>query len=95
VNEIKEAIHTLRYAIFWDITRRCVIIVYRRFGIMYRSHLQGSRVPEEKKTDHLYRRCRVYVAGGRLSFLLGLLSLEDGIDTLSRNVGKQLPHDAE
>jgi hypothetical protein len=28
------------------------------------------------------------------SFLLGLLNLEDGTDTLSRNAGKQLPHDA-
>jgi hypothetical protein len=27
-------------------------------------------------------------------FLLGLLTREDGTDTLSRNVGKQLPHDA-
>jgi hypothetical protein len=26
--------------------------------------------------------------------LLGLLALEDGTDTLSRNVGKQLPQDA-
>jgi hypothetical protein len=25
--------------------------------------------------------------------LLGLLTREDGTDTLSRNVGKQLPHD--
>jgi hypothetical protein len=27
-------------------------------------------------------------------FLLGLLTREDGTDTLSRNVGKQLPHAA-
>jgi hypothetical protein len=26
--------------------------------------------------------------------LLGLLTREDGTDTLSRNVGKQLPHNA-
>jgi hypothetical protein len=30
----------------------------------------------------------------RLSFPLGLLTREDGTDTLSRNVGKQLPHNA-
>jgi hypothetical protein len=29
-----------------------------------------------------------------LSRLLGLLTREDGTDTLSPNVGKQLPHDA-
>jgi hypothetical protein len=51
-------------ALFWDITRRRVVIVYRRFGTTYRSHR------------------------------LGLLTLEVGIDTLSRNFGKKLPHDA-
>jgi hypothetical protein len=35
-----------------------------------------------------------YVISCWLSFLLGLLTREDGTDTLSRNVGKQLPHDA-
>jgi hypothetical protein len=29
-------------ALFWDITRRGVVIVYRRFGTTCRSHLQGS-----------------------------------------------------
>jgi hypothetical protein len=36
---------------------------------------------------------RVIVIGW-LSFLLGILTLEDGTDTLSRNVSKQLSHDA-
>jgi hypothetical protein len=31
---------------------------------------------------------------GYFPFLLGLLTREDGTDTLSRNVGLQLPHDA-
>jgi hypothetical protein len=40
-------------------------------------------------------RDNVSVPSSRVfSFLLGLLTLEDGTDTLSRNVGKQLPHDA-
>jgi hypothetical protein len=64
----------IRSALFWDITRRRVVIVYRRFGTTYRSHFQGSRVLEK--------------------ILLRLLTLEDGTDTLSRNVGKQLTHDA-
>jgi hypothetical protein len=41
-------------ALFWDITRRLVVIVYHK----------------------------------------GLLTREDGVDTLPRNVGKQLPQDA-
>jgi hypothetical protein len=68
----------MRYAIFWDITRRGVVIVYRRFGTKCRSHLHGSRV-------------RSYLHGSRV---LRLLTSEDGTDTLSRNVGKHLPHDA-
>jgi hypothetical protein len=33
----------IRSALFWDIARRRVVSVYRRFGATYRSHLQGSR----------------------------------------------------
>jgi hypothetical protein len=43
----------MKSVVFWVITRRRVVIIYRRFG-----------------------------------------TREDGTDTLSRNVGKQLPHDA-
>jgi hypothetical protein len=34
----------LRSALFWDITQRRVVNVYRCFGTTYRSHLRGSRV---------------------------------------------------
>jgi hypothetical protein len=34
----------MRSALFWDITQHCVVIVYRRFETMYRSHFHGSRV---------------------------------------------------
>jgi len=30
-------------ALFWTITQRMVVALYRRFGTIYRSHLQGSR----------------------------------------------------
>jgi hypothetical protein len=30
-----------RSALFWGITRSRVVIIYRRFGTTYRSHLQG------------------------------------------------------
>jgi hypothetical protein len=32
-------------ALFWDISKLRVAIIYRRFGTKYRSHLQGSRSP--------------------------------------------------
>jgi hypothetical protein len=32
-----------RSALFWDITQRRVVILYRHFGTTYRSHLQESR----------------------------------------------------
>jgi hypothetical protein len=59
-------------------------ILYRRFGTTYRSHLQGLRVQEENKAG----------TACQLSFLLELLTTENGTDTLSRNVGKGLPFDA-
>jgi hypothetical protein len=40
---------TKRYALFWDITRRRVVIVYRRFGTTYRSQFHGPRVRVGKK----------------------------------------------
>jgi hypothetical protein len=33
----------IRSALFWDITQRRVVIIYRRFGTTYRSHLFPSR----------------------------------------------------
>jgi len=32
----------LRNALFWVITQRVVVISYRRFRTIYRSHFQGS-----------------------------------------------------
>ena len=96
-------------ALFWDITRRLVVTVYRSFRTTYGSHLHGSRVRVGKKESQQYVGChhaywllpwahfpyRIYVIRcWFLSFILGLLTCEDGTDTLSRNVGKQLPHDA-
>jgi hypothetical protein len=34
----------MRSKLFWDITLLRVVIVYRRFGTPYRSHIHGSRV---------------------------------------------------
>jgi hypothetical protein len=49
----------MRYALFWDITRRHVVLVYRRFGTKYRSHLQGAKSSRfwtlEDETDTLSR----------------------------------------
>ena len=39
----------MRSALFWGITRRHVVIVYRRFGTTYRSHLQWPRFRAGKK----------------------------------------------
>jgi hypothetical protein len=42
--------------LFWVIIQRVVIINYRRFGIIYRFHLQRSRIfPLEDGTDRLSR----------------------------------------
>jgi hypothetical protein len=65
---------SLRTALFWGVTQRRVVILYRRFGTTYQSHLQGSRSQRRK-------------------LVLEFLTLENGTDTLSRNVGKGLPLD--
>jgi hypothetical protein len=46
----------MRSALFWDITRRRVVIVYRRFGTTCRSHafLLGL-LTREDETDTLSR----------------------------------------
>jgi hypothetical protein len=68
----------VRSALFWGITQRRVVIVYRRFGTTYRSHLQRSRSPSL----------------GLLDRVLDFLTVEDGTDKLSRNVGQVLTLDA-
>jgi hypothetical protein len=35
----------MRSVLFWNITKRRVVILYRRFGTKYRSHFQGPRSP--------------------------------------------------
>jgi len=37
----------LRTTLFWVITRQVVVISYRRFGTIYRSHSQVSRIPKK------------------------------------------------
>jgi hypothetical protein len=66
-------------ALLRDITQRRVVSLYRRFGTTYRSYLERSRSPRIKEEE------------GKKDFLI----LEDGTDTLSRNVGKGLQLDAE
>jgi hypothetical protein len=60
----------LKSAVFWGITLRRVVIVYRISGQPFGPIFTGQESEWE------------------------LLIREDGTVTLSRNVGKQLPHDA-
>jgi hypothetical protein len=73
----------MKFVVFWVITRRRVVIVYHPLSLLavITAHVLLPR-----------RACQNLCY--RLSLLLGLLTREDGTDTLSRNVGKQLPHDA-
>jgi hypothetical protein len=60
----------MRSALFWDVTQRLVVIVYRRFGTTYRSLLQGLKAKKKSPRKKL--------------FLLGLLTLEDEKNMLSQ-----------
>jgi hypothetical protein len=44
----------VRSALFWDITQCRVVILYRRFGTTYPSHLKGSGSPRRKKRIQKY-----------------------------------------
>jgi hypothetical protein len=69
-------------ALFWDITQRLVVFLYGRFGITYKSHLQGSRGPQP--IGPIFKDQDVQ----------DFLTLEDGTNKLSRNVGTELPLNA-
>jgi hypothetical protein len=71
----------MKYALFWDITQRRVIILYRSFGKTYWFYLQGPGSPRRKPV----KGYAVYI---------GKCFVEDGTERLSRNVGKVLPLDA-
>jgi hypothetical protein len=55
----------LRTVLFWSITQRRVVILYRRFGTTYRFHLQGPRSP---------RRVAYNAASCQILINLGLFS---------------------
>jgi len=67
-------LYEVRYAIFWDITQRMVVIPYRHCGTTYWSRLQGlgmviyrrecvqaftyPKLVQIKQTEHIYVECR-------------------------------------
>jgi hypothetical protein len=51
--------------VFWGITQRRVVIVYRRFGTTYRSHLHGSCNPSRKERKPATYKVDSVWEGGR------------------------------
>jgi hypothetical protein len=49
-----EVVLLVKSVVFWVITRRRVVIIYRRFGTTYRSHPHGSRFRVGKKVFPVY-----------------------------------------
>jgi len=43
----------MRSALFWDLTKRRIVVSYRWYGTTYRSQLQGSSIP--RKMSRLLR----------------------------------------
>jgi hypothetical protein len=90
-------------AFFWDIMQRRMVILYRRLGTTYWSHLQGSRSPRRiflldflALEDGRSPRREFYLdflaledgRSPRRIFYLDVLSPEYGTDKLCRNFGK-------
>jgi hypothetical protein len=71
----------MRSAFFWDIKQRWVVVLYRRFGTTYWSHLQGFRLLDLLKTGPI---------GWPETSVQKVFTLEDGTDRVSRNVGTEL-----
>jgi hypothetical protein len=46
-----ECTEEIKSAVFWGITRRRVVIVYRRFGTMYPSHTLSQNVGKQLTHD--------------------------------------------
>ena len=77
----------MRTALFWPITQDVVVILYRRFRTIYRSHLQGSRI-QEHQSINIKREDDLTEAGrGDLSFA----SLEEVDGPLSSGVTSSRP----
>jgi len=34
-----------RSSLFWDITQRRLVVIYRRFGTTHKPHIQGPNIP--------------------------------------------------
>jgi hypothetical protein len=60
--------------LFCDIPRHRVVIVYRRFGTTYRSHIQGSRVHEESSWPLKMGPVRCPERRRRVTSLRGVIS---------------------
>ena len=86
--------YSLRSALFWDITKRRVVILYRRFGTTYRSHLQGSRstifllgpISCSETSVQNYYSTLCNIAGQRRSYL------QHGVTMKSRILYSLLPN---
>jgi hypothetical protein len=84
----------MKSALFSVITQRRVVILYRRFGTTYRSHLKESRNPRR----NLVTLGTQFIKGKGVDgfgsheawcWPVGLMQREEG--ELSRNIGAELP----
>jgi len=73
----------MKSVLFWDVTQRGVVIPCRRCETTYLSHLQGPIMQRRE-----VRPYRCFGTNYRPHFQV--LTLEDGTDSLSRKVGKEL-----
>jgi hypothetical protein len=76
----------LKSLVFWVITRRRVVIIYRSFGTTYRSHLQGSRFPNLKSRTNCWDKniWNMLMVSGRLA--RASATCHDGAQCCQRNI---------
>jgi len=69
-------VNKMRTALFWVVTRRVVVIYYRRFGTNYRSPFTGSKNPKRKSVAQIF--C-IGAPDGRVRAVVSLSSIVSGI----------------
>jgi hypothetical protein len=84
------AAYLMESALFWVMTQRGMVILYRRFGTTYRFHLQWSRSPRRRKKtwNHGYLMELKWpnVATLWKPYLLTIYSIQDNLKSHTHSV---------
>jgi hypothetical protein len=76
--------YLLKSVVFWVITRRRVVIIYRRFGTTYLLHPHGSSVREPRGQEWAFKKFLCYLCSEQRCF-------DSALKTFGPNIRWTLP----